>query len=330
MTRKSFEKKIISLLPSKTLKENIKQTAHKFNDEDILKIIEDYSGCFKQKLDLLFLASQIFTDKNSVKHTKKLIEYNKKQYDEFVKDDDNSVYYVEIKCSPNEGEDNYIVKTYEGVLKLISNFLKRFKGVGSGDNINSRYTITKWTSKSPDKPREMDKLGRLGVCVLGYKQEVLSVDYYFDFNEYGLNCGFNRECNECKYDCVNTHILNLPLFLHKYDLVSFIPHWQDYFIDAGEASVHLENNGQLIYGILGADMRDDPDDDCAYIILLDSSYIKNRQAMQKDKGYYLIYCHHDHVPYPEVEKISPGEVTNEIAEDYLYAVEQLKIIEKDE
>ena len=323
MNRNSFENKVLKLIPSKDLKAEITATRHKFTDLELLKIIDDYSPALEEKLSLFKQAGEIFTEKKSKIHAKKLVHYYNRKFEKFIKTDENAVYDIDIKCNPNDCEEIYFTKTYDGALALIKNFLKYYKSIGAVDNKLSRYTITKRSIKFPQKPSDIE--GRdLGECVLGQKLKVLSVDYYSIDTEYKDNCKY--KCSNCKHDCLSENpIYNLPPFLKKYDLVAFPPKWKTYDIFDGAGYYTFKNSRRIEYGIVSYDMGAYPDDDCACILFLNSRYVKDRTVNTFDeKGYYPYLMQHEHVPYPDIEKVDKDDVPEEVYSDYLYTVEQLK------
>ncbi|MDE7213221.1 MAG: hypothetical protein K2N42_01420 [Anaeroplasmataceae bacterium] len=312
MTKKALEKKIVELLPSKTLKDYVSTNDFHFQEKDLLKFIIDYAKTFSQKLSLLEAAATLFQDKENKIHAKKLIQFHQKMYDEFMQTSDDAVYEIEIHCNPDDAsEKNYIVKTFEDVLILIRNYWKCYGEYGAKDNILSKYIITKKTCFPPKKPSDLDrKVGEFGYSELGHKLVIKDVMMYTDNTEFGKCKG--KICQQdCKKICISAYEINYPPFLKKYELVAYKEDWAQ---------------TQPLYGILVSDLNKYCND--SEVVLLDNPYIKNRDAFSKDEdGYFNIYIYHDHPAYAILYRPNLDEVDKGILEDYHYAVEALKKIE---
>lgn len=308
---KKFHKKVISLLPSKDLIKCVNEQRFIFGEEELLKFINDYAHSFDEKLALFEEAATVFTDKQAVRHAKKLIDFNRKNFDGFMREDADCVYEITIKCQPDDAdEDTLITKSFPDTVEMIKSWLKCYYDVGAKDNKFARYTVVKKTTTLPKRPSDIynNKVGTLGKCVLGHRFKILDLDLYKPGNE--INCKANADCDECKTPCVGFTSPHFPHFLKKYDLVAF-------------QSNRLLNPREISYGILGSDM--DEYDDNSYVIDIDNEYIKDRNIDYKNKdGWYYVYVAHCHPSYAKLFKPDPDSVPKQIYDDYVYAVEGLK------
>lgn len=308
---KKFHDKVINLLPSKDLVNHVKAEKFVFDEEALLKFINDYAPDFNTKLKLFGEAVNVFESKTAISYAKKLIAHNEKAYAEFMRSDKNCVYEIKIKCFPDDAdEEKLLTCTFDEAIEMIKCWLKCYRDVGAKDNILSRYTITKKTTNLPRSPRDIYKgnVGELGECVLGYKFNVLDVSFYALGNE--IRCKSSLDCEDCKTPCVSCLMPSFPHFLNQYDLVAY---YQD----------RLNNTTKPEYGIFAYDM--DKCDSDSYFIHLDNEYIKNRKVDCTDEnGYYEVYNAHSHPSYAELFKPDITDVPKEIYDDYLYAVEVLK------
>ncbi|MDE6676489.1 MAG: hypothetical protein K2K12_02090 [Clostridia bacterium] len=314
MGTKSFENKVVALLPSKDLKEAVVRQRFHFSEKDLLKFINDYSHTFDEKLKLLEEASCVFQNKKTALHAKKLLEFHQRNYTAFMTPSEDAVYEIDIKCDPADKEDTFITKTFEDALLLIKAFIANYKCVGARDNEKSVYHIVKKTTCAPKKPSEINKtVGELGDCVLGYRLKLKSLDMRRSGVEFESSCRRADSCEECKNPCISSHEPKYPVFLEKYDLVAFV-------------SDNLNDYGKIKYGILGFAMSGNEGD--SYVVNLDNEYIKNRNAHEQDKdGYYEVFLGHCHPSYATLFKPAKEEVPADIYADYLYAVEELKKID---
>jgi len=308
---KKFHDKIINLFPSKDLKECVKRENFVFGEEDLLKFIDDYAPDFDEKLKLFEEAATVFCGKQAKVHAKKLLKYNEKAYAAFMQPDENCVYEINIKCLPDDAdEETLLTKTFGEAVEMIKSYLKCYKNVGAKDNKLSRYTIDKKTVTLPRYPRDIyrGKVGSLGRCVLGYRFKILDLSTYTHDNE--MLCKAYLDCDDCKTPCIGHLMPNFPHFLKKYDLVAFY----------GDT---LYNPTEINYGIFGLDMEKCDYD--TYFIFLDNEYIKKRQVDYTDEnGFYRVFDAHSHPSYAELFKPDISEVPKEVYDDYLYAVEGLK------
>lgn len=314
MTKKLYND-IIATIPSPDLLAYIKRDGFRFGETKLLKIIDVCARTFDEKLDLFERASREFENKRDRAHAKKLVNHNKRQYDEFMRADDNCVYETDIKCEPDDKEDTIITKTFDDAVQNIKMYIRHYADVGIKDGKYARYIIRKKTATVATRPSDIgrDKVGTLGECVLGQRFKILDLSMY----------GFGDEkkckstilyCEECENPCVFAIRVKYPHFLKKYDLVAY------------QADPTL-NPRDISYGILGVSM-DDCDDD-SYVIKLDNKYIKNRNAAYRDEdGYYRIYDAHWHPYYCQIFKPDIGSLPDGVYDDYLYAVEELKKIDE--
>ena len=327
MSIKTLENRIIKLLPSQTLKDYLKTSKFRFSEKDLLKFVEDYSPTFETKLKLLEEAAEVFTDKSVVKHARKLLEYHKKSFDEYMTASNDAVYEVEIFCNPDDREETYILKTFDDAIVLIKKYLKYYRDIGVKDNKRSQYRILKKTTAAPRKPSDLCcKVGEIGRCVLGYGQVIKSVEMHYN-GSYWKKCG--GHCVDCADECIDVHSPHFPVFLQQYDLVAYKTAWDCTVVDYGDRACKCDSYGNIVYGILTTNMREYDDD--THVVLLNNVYIRERNAFYRDEeGYYRIYDAHDHPSYAELYKPDLTQIDKKVLTDYEYAVQALKEIEKQE
>jgi len=326
MNRASFEDKVVNLIFSKSLIKVIKETHFQPSDLDILKIIHDFSNTFEQKIQLYNQAKLVFTEKKSIKHAEKLIRFETRNYEEFIKYVDNIVFDTKIRTNPKNREESFLAKTYEGALSTILCYNKTYRSLGTKDNILSRYTISKRSVVDPVKPSDIEKSDELGECILGYKLKAKSFSMYNINNEYSDRPLSERELN--KHIPLYSHYVNFPSFLSKFDLVAYKPEWEEYHINNSIESHTIRPVNYMIYGIYYYTHDFDEYSD-AMIFMLNCSYVQNRTMDQKDEyGRYAFYMDHDNIDYGRIDKVELSEAPKEIMEDYLYAVQYVKKLEK--
>ncbi len=322
---KAFYRKIVNLIPSADMKNYVISNGFQFREKDLLKIILEYAPTFDKRLELFEEASRLLSDKKMRLLAKKRIAFENRQYNAFMQSGPDFVYQIEIKSHRNleiksyintiDTEDEYIVKTFDDAIILIKKYLIYYEVKGA-ERISTRFTITKFSTKTPDKPSDFSyeklKVGDIGKCVLDDKLRIISLDMYYFEKEVTCKIG-DVDCDECERCIQDGFTTHFPHFLNKYDLVA-------YYIDL------INTPKRLTYGIFCLDMEE-CDYDSLVVTIEDNPYIQNRNGDFKDEdGYYRIHDAHDHPSCFKIIKPDLKNVPQEIIDGYNYAVPILKRI----
>lgn len=323
MTYKAFYNKIINLIPSGDLRAAVKTGKHVFSDSDLLEFINNYAPSFSRKIELFDLAAEIFTDKQASFHARKLAEHCRKTYDYLAAPSDDAVYVIEIRCSCDGGHcvETLVNKTLDDALATLQTCARRDKR-DLLDGEFYTYEIKKHSTACVKKNKDFDNCGEICSCNWDPKLGITEIYAWRLKNEFGV------DCNTCKrkHVCLDSHEVKYPPFLQPYDLVAyktcrFIPCAYNKY---GTPIAHTD----IAYGVLCCDMTRDDNDRLAYVVALDSKYVKERRGDETtEEGYHLIHFDHDHPPYAELYKPSVSELPDGVYDDYLYAVDELKKID---
>lgn len=325
MTYKTFYNKIISLLPSADLRAAVKNGTHVFSETDLLKFIEGYAPSFDKKIELFDLAAEVFSDKETKYHAKKLAEHRRKAYDYFATPSDDSVYVIHSRCSCDGGNcpEIFVNKTLDDALATLKVWSRGNRRVVDDEyNEYYKYEIRKHSTTRTRKYKELyDTVGERCRCKWDPKLGIVDIDAWRIKNEFGV------DCNTCKrkHVCLDSHEVKYPPFLQPYDLVAYKT---DGFtpIEYNKYGMAIRHT-DVAYGVLCCDMTRDDNNISSYVICLDSKYVKERRADEKtEDGDYMIYFDHDHPQYAELFKPNRSDVPDSIYADYLYAVDELKKI----
>lgn len=321
MTYKVFYNKVIAMLPSGDLRAAVKAGGHVFSETDLLKFIDGYAPSFGKKIEFFDLAAEVFADKQTKFHAKKLAEHCRKIYDYFASPSDGVVYVIEIRSSCDGGHylETLVNKTLDDALITLQTCAREHKRYISEGEFY-KYEIKKHSTACARKYN--DNVGEICSCKWDPKLGIVDINAWQLKNEFGV------DCNTCKrkHVCLDSHQVEYPPFLQPYELVAyktngFTP------IEYNEYGTPVKYT-DISYGVLCCDMTRDDNNIDSYVICLDSKCIKERRADEKtDDGYYKIYFDHDHPQYAELYKPSRSDVPDEIYSDYLYAVEELKKID---
>lgn len=318
---KRFYNKIVKLIPSDTLKEFLKGSKFRFQEKDLLAIINEYSKDYNEKISLLQEVIDCIEDKSVVFHAKKLIELHSQYHDEFIRAADCFAYDITIIEDDNFLEErHFVTKTFEDALTLIKCYNRHYSdllcmNVKQGTLIDGKYVyykILKCTTVAPKKPSDIHKwVGNIGECLLGKKLEILDVRTYTLSITDIYKCK-NKDCDEdCKSQCINMyqHYIKFPSFLEQYQLVAY-DEWD-----------------KTKYGILPYVMREGEDD--SYVIdLEDNDFITNREVLTSLDD-FRIFDAHWHPSFFDIYLPSREDIPDYIYENYLYALEILKKLDYD-
>lgn len=322
MRYKTFYNKIIALLSSADLRAAVKNGNHVFSETDLLKFIDGYAPSFNKKIELFDLAAEVFSDKETKYHAKKLAEHCRKVYDYFATPSDDAVYVIHSRSSFDGGHcvETLVNKTLDDALVTLQTCARRDKRDMSEGEFY-KYEIKKHSTVCMRKYNDSN-IGEICSCKWDSKLGIVSIDDWGIKNEFGV------DCNTCKrkHVCLDSHEVRYPPFLRPYDLVAYKT---DGFtpIEYNKYGIAIRHT-DVAYGVLCCDMTRDDNNISSYVVCLDSKYVKERRADEKtEDGDYLIYFDHDHPQYAELYKPNRDEVPDSIYADYLYAVDELKKID---
>jgi len=280
----SLHDRIISMIPSSSLKEAIKAAEFHLSNEGMLVTAFRYAPDFNSRLEILKELEQ-GTSGELKAYIARLIDTQYRMYEEFLSDSDGSIFEVHIKTAPDSYDERYLCSTYRSAIEIIPLFLQEYSCT---PNISTRYTIVKRCFFSAENGGAFSE-DELGEIVLLPDLSVFSVNLY-KYEHYAEEC--NGQCINCNRCCVSCYELLFPNFTNHGDVVSF-----------------SENiSGTKEYGIVyhfGAQQ----DSDC-YIIPIDSYVVRYRD-------FENIHNSHRHIPLPTVEKITVNELPDSLKEDYI-------------
>lgn len=121
------QKIITNLLPSEELKNKIEELNYKFSEHELILIAEEYSETINDKLENLLFLSKNLIDKDEQKFAKLRADKIEAALNKFAESEENTVYFVEIKDSPDACADTYICKDYHSAIVTIALYQKEFE-----------------------------------------------------------------------------------------------------------------------------------------------------------------------------------------------------------
>ena len=279
----SLYNRVMSLIPSGSLKKQISLSGFHASDQDLLSIVWNNAPDYETRLALLRELEQSFSGEIK-EYTSRLIHRERQMLESFITPEENAVYELYIKETPHAYEERYICRSYEDALRMIPLFYQEYGGT---ENASSRYRIEKRRILSEETGFSEDALGDM---YLHPGMKIYSVSVYaFDFQ--AEECE-GVDCEDCHKPCKN-HNVRFPLFARHGDAVR-CRYW-------GESA-------EEEYGIVLVE-EDAPCVDY-YVIPLDSNSIRHHDFIN-------IYDAHRHVPAPLMERIEPDTLPGKMKKDYL-------------
>jgi len=275
-----LQRRMVSLIPSASLKNQMKLTKHRLSDADMLSTAYRYATDYDTRIELLQLLEQHFTGELR-DYTSRLIQVQRKMLEAFLEPEDNAVYELHIKDTPDAYDERYLCKSFDAAVRIIPLFFKEYD---CEENALTRYTIVKRRILSGKGDFSEDELGEL-VLLAGMR--VYSVNVW-SFHHRAEAC--SGQCLECNRPCADGHETIFPQFIRHGDAVKI-----------------LDFSGEESYGI--AFVLDNLPCGEYYVIPLDSDAVRYHDFAN-------IHNAHQHIPAPLTERIEEEALPEEMREDY--------------
>lgn len=275
-----LQSRIVSLIPSTSLKNQIRLINHRLSDADLLSTAYRYAADYDARVELLQMLEQQFTG-DLRDYTSKLIHVQRQMLEVFLKPEDNTVYELHIKDTPDAYDERYLCKSFDAAIRIIPLFFQEYD---CEENSLTRYTIVKRRVLSEEADFSDDELGEL-VMLAGMR--VYSVNMW-SFDHQAEECA--GQCLNCNSPCADCHETIFPQFIQHGDAVKI-----------------YDLSGKESYGIALA-FNNLP---CSeyYVIPLDSDAVRYHD-------FDNIHDAHQHIPAPLTERIEEAALPEEIRADY--------------
>lgn len=284
---------IIELLPSAELKAKIKETNHRFKENELLQIIYRYAPTFDVRIDMLERFSGV-AESDAAALAKAYLRYERERFSHFVEVCRGFVYELCIKDTPDAYEEKYLCASYKAALACIDRFYEEYTDTGAKETEKSQYRIIKRKVFSENDAFEEDAFAE---CVLGASKTVLEV---YDYKN-PADCDLENGCSECKEICPRRcDELFFPCFVHNYALIRY-----------------KYGNGAERFGVNICLEKCDGMAQELYVIPLDSSEIREHR-------FDADFLDHEHIELPLVSLASPDELDETERRNYFAFVEFLR------
>lgn len=307
MNNIKLENKIISLIPSKTIKDEVERIKHKFSDIELVQIVTEFTPTWEEMIELLLEIKNYITDNKIKKYIHEFIKIEKKQYQMLVTSEEGYIY--DVIMDPDMKNETYLVPDFESAFTTIGSFLKHYKKY-TKKNEYSIINIDKRKISKRISSREIDKNEKPVSCTVNSKRQIKRI--YSNLSSVNLE-KIGIELNGIKYpdifksgDLVYIDILKYP------DLEPW--RYFNYYY-------RIDNN--RMYGINSfSNYQDIEEIECCFLEL-SSEYVKYKKIELDNRGYCDYLSCHSHYDFGYIEKADLENIPAEIKEDYLYAVNEL-------
>lgn len=278
---------IIRLLPSKSLRDKIRETGYAFSEEDLLYIIYAYAPSDEIRTEMLLRFAET-SSPEIAEHARSFAEWDKAVFDTFRKNPNGEIYELCVFTPGGFEGNSYYCSSYPAVLERIDIFHKEYPYKISQVPGKAKYKITKLPVFN-GRNTDVVYYYSIDLCYLDADKDPV---YVCDDSIIYKN---DRYCRIAPYYFHHTHF---PCFLGYGDLVKY-----------------TDNNFFERYGVC---LQKHQGPDCGIRVLsLDS----NCAAFH---SYERLIEDIDLILPPYVDAASTDELDGEKLEDYLKFKEYLK------
>ncbi len=205
---------IIELLPSSDLKAKIKETDHRFQENELLQIIYRYAPTLDSRLKLLARFAEVASPELSAL-ARAYIAYGQEGLEQFAKASADFIYELHIKVTPESYDERYLCASYKDALACIDRFYEEYADIDTKETSQTRYRIEKRKVFSDEKRFEEDSYGE---CVLGENKNVLEVYNY----HVSAECVLDIPCSNCAEICPRRcDTVLYPCFAQERDIIKY-------------------------------------------------------------------------------------------------------------
>lgn len=303
MNNTKLENKIVSLIPSKTIRKAVKDTKHHFSDLELVQIITEFAPSWEEMIQLLLESKKYIEDTKIKKYITQLVNIEKKQYKRLITQEEGYIY--DVVMNP-ESQERYLVPDFESAFTTIDNYIKCYKKYIKKNDYQKIEILKRKVSKRLTS-REIDVNDEPVSCVLNEKKEIKRI--YSD-----LKGAFYDKVE------VDLHAIQYPDVFKTGDLVyvdiNKYPNLKPYrYFNYNE-----KIDDDKMYGINSFDNYQDLEEtDVCCFLGLSSEYVFYRKIELDEEGYCRYLMCHDHIDYGYIEKADLNMVPDKIKEDYEYS-----------
>ena len=299
--KRKMRDKIIDLLPSKDLKQKIRETDFQFTEPELLTIILAYAPTYDQRLAMLDEFSRTAPPKLA-KVAEYFIAHQQEVFRRFVEERDGYVYELHIRYELPFDDKIYrctekiICASYEAALDCIDSFYKENEDLEIKETEETEYMVVK---------RNVFAVGdrciddQNAVCFLGPSKKLLRVEESNLSVSGGRGC--NNDCLKCEQICPGWSVdILYPCFAFSFSLIRYRDQ---------DVSLDFEGKEHLGICLCAEECCKDCRADAYYVIPMDCEPVRYHR-------FERVHEEHDHIPLPEAELVRIEELDEETRGNY--------------
>lgn len=278
MTYQEIQDRIVSAFWSRTLKEEIARRGYVFPPEKLLGLAYKSAKTDAQRLERMKLFAGHIPE--TAEHARLVIRWMEDCLEQFKSAETGTVFEVRIDSDGTDDSIRYLCTTFDGCLDTIDQHY--IKSTCDKETENACHSIIRHRVLRPGESidRYEEQYAELGPGrILAHIPK-------------GMTCEYGEcegDCQDCPHPCVDC-------------TEDLIPEWIPDLSPVRYRWLRREGFGCVLSG--GCDSWE------AYIIPLDSSMFE--EGLEE----YRACLHHEHIPWPDVEVISPDELPEEQRKNY--------------
>ncbi len=279
----------VSLLPSRTLRNCIRETGHTFSERDILSILYRYAPAHNERMELLARFAEQASEEYAA-HARRLIAWDEACVARFSAPTEGFIYEIAIKDSPDSPEECALCPDFQTAVKAIGHYYDAYADLDIRSAATSSYTIRKRPLLSSDAPWPE---GVDDKCRIDAEGRILLVSDSAEWD----GCPEEVTCVDCTAFCPYGDV-RYPFTVVPGDILRYT---EDHYPGAAV------KYGICPYGTAEYD-RDLWED--LYLYPLDSDAV--RRADVSDEA---LLSAHEHIPVPLCERVTREDLPDEMRTD---------------
>ena len=219
--------RLIDLIPSRNMKEKIRQSGFKFTDMGLVKLAYELTLSFDERIKNLSDLFVCVTNENAIITIKELLCAEKAKLNYFISQEDNIFYDVVVFERPKMDGEHYAFKTYADSKTFIVNYVNACREkTYTNEDVNIKYEIHKRYFKTYATSNFDFYADVLACCEFGYGGVMKGISL---FERELRKC--NGVCHKCLQRCAETNLCDLvikyPKHLKRYDLIKYINYYKE-------------------------------------------------------------------------------------------------------
>ena len=278
MTYQEIQNMIVDTFWSDALKVEIKRRNYVFPPDKLLSLAYKQAQNDTQALELM----KLFADEvpEAADHARLVIAWMEDNLEKFRTVDKNTIFQVQIDPDGDDDTLDYICSTYETCLDVIDQFYRKSKWCKESENACA--TIIKHRFLRPGESIDLHRDQHLTLGP-GRMIEYIPRETTCEYGE----CEF--DCQDCSHPCVNSWADLFPEWVPDLSPVRY-----QRFKDVGYGCV---------LSVASTSWE-------GYVVPLDSGMFEDGLEEHSD------FLDHDHIPWPNVEPISPDDLPEKFRRNY--------------